>query len=350
MTGKFKSLIQLNDYFRKEKTCYEYLASLIWEGGKPVCPHCKSKSIWTTKSRSRNPVKKSIPEYRCVDCDKKFTVTVGTFLQSSKLPLRLWFAAIFMFVTSRKGISSLQLSRQLQVTQKTAWFMLHRIRAILRDDSDDLMKGIIEVDEAWIGGKNHNRHWDKKTPKRYNNAEKEIVVGLMERAGKVRTFVAPNRDAATLIPLIEQNVEEGSKIITDSLAAYSGLIRNYIHVQVKGDGSKENYWGSGEDYTNTIENFWCILKRGYMGVYHWMSKQHLRRYTMEYDYRYNTRKMQAEENFIDVIKRARKAVLPYWKLVGGVSKQFLDTVSTRLKKPPPTGYEHLEDINPNDWN
>ena len=140
MKETFKSLIELNDYFKEEKTCHEFLASQIWEEGKPVCPFCNSTKIYTTKSRSVKASKKDIPEYRCAnkECTKKFSITKGTIFESSKIPLRTWFAAIYLLTTSKKGISSVQLSEQLQVTQKTAWFLNHRIRQMFLESAPDM--------------------------------------------------------------------------------------------------------------------------------------------------------------------------------------------------------------------
>ena len=149
MTTNFKSLIELNDYFKEEKTCFEFLASQIWDEGKPVCPFCGSTKVYTTKSRSTKPSKKDIPEYRCADkkCAKKFSATTRTIFQSSKIPLRTWYAAIFLLTISKKGISSIQLGTQLGVIQKTAWFLNHRIRQMFLETAPEMLTGIVEADE-----------------------------------------------------------------------------------------------------------------------------------------------------------------------------------------------------------
>ena len=203
MTTTFKSLLELNDYFKEEKTCYEFLAHQIWDEGKPVCPHCSSTHIYTTKSRSVKGNKKDIPEYRCAnkECTKKFTVTVGTIFHASKLPLRLWFAAIYLITTSKKGISSVQLSEQLQITQKVAWHLLHRIREMFKETAPTMLKGIVEVDETFIGGKQKNRHVNKRVD--YSKGDEKVpVLGVIERGGKVHTFVVPNTKAEILQPLM----------------------------------------------------------------------------------------------------------------------------------------------------
>ena len=146
MVTIFKSLIELNNYFKEEKTCFEFLASQILDEGKPVCPFCGCTHIYVTKSRSTNPSKKNVPEYRCAakTCAKKFSATTGTIFESSKIPLRIWYAAIFLLTTTKKGISSVQLGVQLDITQKTAWFLNHRIRQMFKETAPEMLKGLLK--------------------------------------------------------------------------------------------------------------------------------------------------------------------------------------------------------------
>lgn len=343
MTTTFKSLLELNDYFKEEKTCYEFLAHQIWDEGKPVCPHCGSIQVYTTKSRSSKGNKKDIPEYRCAnkECTKKFTATVGTIFHASKLSLRLWYAAIFLITTSKKGISSVQLSEQLQITQKSAWHLLHRIRAMFKETAPHMLKGIVEVDETYVGGKNKNRHANKKKKNSGGrSADKTAVIGLIERGGKVLTFVVPSTDASILQPIMQEYVAKDCLVITDAYQSYKGLENDYNHVIVKhNEYGPYKYATDSHFHTNNIENFWSTFKRGIIGIYHYVSPKHLHRYTTEFGYRFNNREGDSIEKFKIAVKNCANLTLSYSKLTGKVN---LEKVSARLVSNPPTGFEHLE--------
>lgn len=313
MQDNFKNLTELLDYFIEEKTCYEFLAHQIWDEGKPICPHCGGTHIYTTKSRSKLDYKKGIPEYRCSkkECGKKFTATVGTIFHASKLKLRYWYAAIFLITTSKKGISSVQLSEQLRITQKAAWHLLHRIRAMFKETAPNMLKGIVEADETYVGGKNKNRHANKKIQHSHGRSSKDKtpVVGLVERGGKVLTFVVSNTEAETIHPIMQEFVDKDCVLITDSYVSYNGLSKDYTHITVK--HSENNYKTEKGLHTNTIENFWSVFKRGIIGIYHYVSPKHLHRYTTEFGYRYNNREDSGIEKFKTAIGRCAKIRLPY---------------------------------------
>lgn len=320
MTTTFKSLIELNDFFKEEKTCFEFLASQIWEEGKPVCPHCNSTHVYITKSRSKKPSKQGVPEYHCAnkECKKKFSATTGTIFQSSKISLRTWYAAIFLLTTSKKGISSLQLAAQLNVTQKTAWFLNHRIREMFKETAPEMLKGIVEVDETFVGGKNYNRHANKKRNYEKDGDEKIPVFGMVERGGKIKTFVVPSTKADILQPIMGEFVESGALIISDGHRGYIGLNGEYEHVSIK--HNTDDFKTEGIFHTNNIENFWSTFKRGIIGIYHFVSPQHLHRYTTEFTYRYNNRQEKPVVKFNDAIGLASNAVLTYNKLTGKLDK------------------------------
>lgn len=318
MTTNFKNLIELNDFFKEEKTCYEFLANQIWEDGKPVCPHCHYTIVYTTKSRSTKPEKKDIPEYRCASkyCGKKFSTTTGTIFESSKVPLRTWFAAIYLITTHKKGISSLQLATDLHITQKTAWFLLHRIREMYKESAPEMLRDVVQVDETLVGGKNKNRHADKKKDGTQGGrgGDKAIVLGAKGICGRVLTKVVPNTEAATLQPMVEKWVEDGAIMVTDELRSYKGLSEKYFHISI--DHSVGQY-ATGAFSTNGIENFWSLFKRGIIGIYHQVSPKHLQRYSTEFAYRYNTRKDPAIQRFIDTIANANTARITYSELTKG---------------------------------
>lgn len=314
MTTNFNNLLELNDFFKEEKTCYEFLAHQIWEEGKPVCPHCHYTKVYTTKSRSEKPSKKDIPEYRCASkyCGKKFSVTTGTIFESSKLPLRTWFAAIFLITNHKKGISSLQLASDLAITQKSAWFVLHRIREMYRESAPEMLTDVVQVDETFIGGKNKNRHADKKKEGGQGGSGKAIVLGARGINGKVLTKVVPNTEAATLNPMVEKWVEGGAIMVTDENVSYRALSEKYFHISIN---HKEGQYATGAFSTNGIENFWSLFKRGIIGIYHQVSPKHLQRYSTEFAYRYNTRKDPAIQRFIDTIANANTARITYKELI-----------------------------------
>lgn len=284
----FTSLIQILDFFKEDSVCREYLAHQRWNG-KPTCPKCgHSEKIYNIENGAR---------YKCAKCLKKFSVTVGTVFEKSQVDLRTWFAAIYLCSAHKKGISSCQLARDLNISQKTAWFVLHRIREMLRTKAPQtLVTGTTECDETYVGGKNANRHANKKVKDSQGRSAKDKtpVFGVLERGGDVVLNVVPDTKAETLQPIIKSLVQEGAILVTDEWSGYSGIQKEFVHETVNHslkEYVRENY------HTNTIEGFWSLFKRGVFGIYHHVSRKHLSKYCDEFAYRYNTRKAKDGSRF-----------------------------------------------------
>lgn len=301
----FKSLPELLDYFKEEQTGVKYFENIRW-AGNPVCPFCGKDKPGITKRG-----------YKCSnkECYKKFTVKVGTVFQGSKIPFRIWFAAIYLCNGHKKGISSMQLSRDLNITQKTAWFVLHRVRELLRGSAPEMLEGNspIEIDEAHIGGKEENRH---KSKKRYKDTDlandgtvynkKKVVVGIVERGGKIIVKHIPAPKAEHILPVIAQVVPKGAQVMTDESLVYTNLYKHYEHSTVMHSAF---VYVEGKTHTNTVENFWSVLKRGLTGTYHAVSEKHLERYLNEFSSRYNNRDTNVFERFEEILKNAEGSLL-----------------------------------------
>jgi transposase-like protein len=268
MTTAFNTLPELLDFFKDEDTCRAYLEQQRW-GGTPACPFCGVINSYRTNRG-----------FKCREksCGKKFSITVGTVYENSKIPLRIWFAAIYLCTSSKKWISSLQASRQLGITQKTAWFLLHRVREMLRAKAPYMLKDQVQIDETYVGGSEKNKHAAKRTKeKQYGRSDsKTPVIGIVETGGKVVVKVSEWVTKKNVKALIDENVQKGSIMVTDGYAMYSYLknSKEFTHVLV--DHSKGEYVRGGF-HTNGIENFWSLLKRGIIGIFHQVSPWHLQR-------------------------------------------------------------------------
>src|SRR5947207_2641150 len=274
-------------HFHDEAAAREFLEEVRWPDG-PICPHCGSVgNAYKTKK---------VGVYRCGarECRKDFTVRVGTLFERSHIALHTWLLASHLLTSSKKGMSSHQMHRMLGVTYKTAWFMTMRIREAMRElhpvESGPLggANKVVEVDETYVGGKEANKHASKRQHRGRGPVGKEPVVTLVERDGKVRSFHVANVSTGTLKPILKQQIDAASYIMTDESAVYPAAAGEFCgHGTV--NHSIEEYVRGGFYHTNTVENYFSILKRGITGTYHHVSRAHLKRYVGEFDFRYNHR-------------------------------------------------------------
>ena len=279
-TPETLSLYEFFKRFPDEESARKFFENKRWADGVH-CPHCGSLSVSETKDHK--PM-----AYRCRDCRQHFSVRTGTVLAESRLPLQKWLMAIYMMTTARKGIPSTQMARELGITQKSAWFLAQRIREtwIAQNvEGDGGMGPVVEVDETYIGGKDKNRHDDKKHKVGGGTSGKMPVVGIWDRSGTVRAYPVQSTDRATLHGFISLHVKAGSTVCTDEFVAYKRM-HGYDHQTVN---HKAHEYVRDMAHTNGIESFWALLKRGYHGVYHYMSAKHLYRYVGEFANRQNTR-------------------------------------------------------------
>jgi transposase-like protein len=267
------STFQLFAMFPDQETARVYLEARLWPGGV-TCPTCAIREGITTRKRAGF--------YRCNQCKTDFTVRTGTIFERSHVPLHKWVLAMYLLVTSRKGISSMQLAKEIGITQKSAWFVLHRLREACGNDLT-ILQGIVEVDEAYFGGKDKNRHASKRKSGR-GTVGKTAVLGMREVGGRTRAVVLESTDIKTMHMTIAANIEQGSALHTDEHGSYQGLGLRYDHASVN-HSAKE--YVRGNVTTNGIESVWAVMKRGMHGVYHHASAKHLGRYVDEFTFRLN---------------------------------------------------------------
>ncbi len=313
---KFSNLLELLNYFKEEQICRNYLEQIRWSD-KIVCPHCGHEKCFKFKDGMTYHEKcfkfKDGMTYRCSGCKKDFSVRTGTIFGDSRIPLQKWFAAIYLITSHKKGISSIQLHKDLGITQKTAWFLLHRIRKAFGILDESQLSGIVEADETFIGGNEKNKHKSKKTENSQGRSmkTKTAVAGIIERGGKIRAKQVKNTNGYNLKPFIFKNVAFGSQVNTDEWGGYNGLAANFFHKRIN---HLEGEYVNGNIHTNSIENFWSLLKRGVTGIYHSVSEKHTQSYVDEFVFRYNTRK-QTEDTRFDYMLNNINTHLSYNELI-----------------------------------
>lgn len=300
----FNSILDLLKAFPDEQTCIDHLEKLRWNGNV-LSPFDKTSKVYKCKGN----------KYRCKNTGKYFNVKTNTLFDNTKIQLQKWFLAIYLVTSHKKGISSLQLSRDLDITQKTAWFMLQRIRNCFGISDNDQLDNEVEIDETFVGGKNKNRHTDKKVENSQGRSfkDKTPVLGMIERKGKLIAKVINDTKGETLTPEIINTVKITASVITDEWMGYNSLQRIYDHSFVK---HNQGEYVKGSIYTNTIEGFWSLLKRGIVGIYHFTTRKHLQKYVDEFVFRYNTRQISTQNRFNYLLSNLENR-LTYKELIYG---------------------------------
>jgi len=309
MDGSFPETLQeAIIYFSDPEVATAFLRDIRWPDGVE-CPTCGSKDVWYLKAQRRWKCKTNHPK-------QQFTVKIGTIFEDSPIGLEKWLPAAWLVTSCKNGISSYELAKDLGVTQKSGWFMLHRVRLAMRARSFDAkLCGEVEADETFVGGKTRNMHkHSKRKIKAVNDGNwgKTVVLGLLERKGHVRAMVAPNRKAHLVNTNVKMNVEPGSELFTDDANVYKDLNGEFIHQFVDHMAA----YVEGRVHTNGMENFWSLLKRTLGGTYISVDPMHLSRYLDEQCFRYNFRKLTDQERFLIVIAQVIGKRLTYAELTG----------------------------------
>ena len=312
-----KNLKQLIRKFSNEDKCREFLIKQRWNG-KPVCPHCGHTKAYSIEHGKR---------FKCAnnECYKKYSVTVGTVFEASNIPLTTWFPAMYIILAHKKGISSVQLGKDLGVTQKTAWFMLHRIRKSLENNHPDLLWGIVEMDETYMARKfateykglspeEVEKFQDTPNAKKRN---KGAVVGIAKRGGEIIVKAFDKNSAEVISQAANQYISKDAILMTDEATVYRKVLSEYNRQTVN---HSQREWVRGNIHINNVESFWSVMKRGVYGIYHQISVKHLQQYCNEFSFRYNTKKMKDGDRFSQAMCNLQGR-LTYKQLVNGKAEE-----------------------------
>lgn len=329
----FTNLLELIKSMPDEQTCREYIAVQRWGVGRVVCPYCESERAYVIEGGKR---------YKCADktCHKKFSVTVGTFMEASNIPLTKWIAGIYLVSSHKKGISSYQLGKDLGIAQKNSWFMLHRIRQVLTPNHDEVLSGIVEVDETYMAKKYRSKYKglppdevEALTAQQHKDKVKSkgAVIGLVQRDGNaiVKAIDSINRD--NIKEMVSKHVStENTTLMTDESNLYKFSLRNYDRQTVN---HSQGVWKIDNCHTNTVEGLWSVMKRGIYGIYHHVTAKHLQAYCNEFAWRYNNRKIKDSQRFV-LSLGGLTGRLTYKTLISEKESKQEDTRSNYRKNKP----------------
>ncbi|MDQ3750998.1 MAG: IS1595 family transposase [Acidobacteriota bacterium] len=305
-----KTLQQAIEFFSDKDVCFNFMVSMRWDNSIAICQHCASDKTSFLSTRRI---------WKCKACKKQFSIKTGTIFEDSPISLDKWLTAMWLICNAKNGISSYEIHRSIGVTQKTAWFMLHRIRLAMQNGSFEKLSGNVEADETFIGGKAKNMHKAKREAiiQGRGSVGKTAVMGLLERKGRVLAKVIERTDRETLHNEVKEKVEAGSNLFTDEWRSYRGLDEQYIHEVI----NHSIEYVRGNVHTNGIENFWSLLKRTIRGTYVSVEPFHLPRYLDEQIYRFDERKSNDKERFLRVLKAVSGKRLTYDELRGYQTSQ-----------------------------